>query len=110
MTLNALKPSMREKKRYICFKIKGADVSAEDAQKIILSRIKKWIGEKDFSLGRVFFQKKFYDSNKGIISCNHQQYPDVKVGITLVDEIKIKVFHVSGILKKAREKLAEYND
>lgn len=100
---------MREKKRYICFKIKGKSVLSDEAQKVILSRVKQWIGEKNFSLGRVYFQKKFYNDNKGIISCNHKQYPDVKVGIQLVSNFEIDIFYVSGILKKAKTNLDNFN-
>ena len=45
--MKALQPSVREKKRYICFKTQ--DVGKSTAK--ILSRIEQWIGEKQFSLG-----------------------------------------------------------
>lgn len=106
MTLNALKPSLREKKRYICFKADTSE-SEEKVQSIILSRIKKWIGEKDYALGRVHLMKKLYNNNKGIISVNHKEAPDVKAGILLVEEFKTEVFYVSGSLKKAKFKLNE---
>jgi len=104
MTLNALKPSLREKKRYICFETEN-NISAEDAQKEILSRVKSWIGEKDFATGRVHFMKKLYNKGKGIISCNNKEYINVKAGMLLTEKIKTEIFYVSGSLKKAKEKL-----
>lgn len=104
MALNALLPSVREKKRYICFTIDKI-VSAEEAKTKILSRIKKWIGEKDYALGRVHFMEKYYSKNKGIISCNHKQCADVKAGMLLLNELEI--VYVSGILNKAKQKLKE---
>ena len=107
MKLNALKPSVREKKRYICFKV-DKDVTSSDASKTLLSRVKKWIGEKSFSLGRVYFLGKFYDEGKGIISCNHKQLADVKAGLVLVDKLDVEIFYVSGSLKQARYKSKNY--
>ena len=103
MGLQALKPSIREKKRYICFK--SQFTTQKDAENAILSRIKTWIGEKNYSLGRVHFMSKLYQGNKGIISCNHKEYLDIKTGITLTKDVE--VFYVSGSLKKAKEKLQE---
>lgn len=107
MKLNALKPSVREKKRYICFKIDNK-TSSKDASDILLTRVKKWMGEKYFAIGRVYFMHKFYQDGKGIISCNHKQLADVKSGLLLVDKLKVDIFYVSGSLKKAREKLKDY--
>ncbi|MGM5483926.1 MAG: Rpp14/Pop5 family protein [Nanobdellota archaeon] len=109
MELNPLKPSIREKKRYICFKSDSEGIEKQNMKNSLLERIKKWIGEKEFSNGRVIFMDKIYnkDNSKGIISCNHKQCRDVKAGILLNDDFKTHVLYVSGSLKKAKEKLGE---
>jgi len=105
MKLNALKPTLREKKRYVCFKTEKD--SLEDVKKLILSRVKKWVGEKNYSLGRVHFLKNCFilneNESRGIISCNHKQYIDVREGISLTE--KVEVVYSSGTLKKAKEML-----
>lgn len=105
MKLNPLKPSIREKKRYICFKTEKLPIN--EAKNKILSRVKAWIGEKNYALGRVHFMEKYFveekNFSKGIISCNHKQYLDVRSGIALVENTKI--IYSSGTLKKAKENL-----
>ena len=107
--LNAIKPSMREKKRYICFKV-DKDLPELEVRNAILSRVKRFIGEKNFALSRPQLVSKTYQKNKGIISCNHKQYLDVRLAITLTEKIndqavKVEVPAVSGMIKTAKEKL-----
>ena len=112
--VNNVKPSMREKKRYLCFEIGKMDnsFSKREVERAILTRVKLWIGEKNFGLGRP--ELKIYDQKYGIgiISCNHKQYLDIRMGIMLTEKIndvkvKIIVFSVSGIIKKAKKRLEE---
>lgn len=103
MGLQAIKPASREKKRYICFKSRLQ--TQQEVEKHILSRIKQWIGEKNYTIGRVHFMKALFANGKGIISCNHKEYLDVKAGITLAKDVS--VIFASGSLKKAKEKLQE---
>lgn len=102
----AVKPSKREKKRYIRFKI-HTTATQQEIQEALLSRIKRWIGEKQFALGRVKFMPETFKNNTGIISCNHKQCPDVKAGILLTDKIgntpvEVEVVRVSGTIKNAK--------
>lgn len=103
---NAVKPSKREKKRYICFRFDGV-ASKQEIQEAILSRVRRWIGEKQFALGRVQFLSETFQNNTAIIACNHTQCPDVKAGILLVNTIgnhpvRTHIVTVSGTLKNAK--------
>ena len=107
--LNPIKPTMREKKRYICFRV-NKDMPEIEVRKSILSRIKRYIGEKNYALARPQLVSKTYQKNKGIISCNNKQYLDVRFAITLTEKIndqtvKVEVPAVSGMINKAKEKL-----
>ncbi|MFT4326577.1 MAG: Rpp14/Pop5 family protein [Candidatus Woesearchaeota archaeon] len=111
--MNLVKPTMRERKRYICFTIDGLyDQSV--IENAVFDRILRWIGEKNFGLARlkVEFVAKTKTHTKVIISSNHIQAQDVRFGIALVDTIekkpvKVLVVYVSGILKKAKKYLEE---
>jgi RNase P/RNase MRP subunit POP5 len=100
--MNAIKPSTRDKRRYICFKV-NANLSKIQVEDSIFSRVKRWIGEKNFDLARI--QLVSYENGLGIISCNHQQYLDVRMGIMLA---KAEVFAASGMVKKAKQKIKDY--
>ena len=102
--MNPIKPTMREKKRYICFAAKG---SRKEVEKAILSKIKLWIGEKNFALARVKLEQ--FDNGVGIFSCNHKQYLDVRMAMMLTPEMKVEVFAVSGMIKKAKERVSKWN-
>jgi RNase P/RNase MRP subunit POP5 len=112
--VSPVKPTLREKKRYICFNVSG-NFPQKSVQFAILSRIKRWIGEKDFALARVQFMSPLYDEKNsiGVIACNHAQYLDVKMGIILTEEIdglkiKVDVFYASGIIKKSKEAIKNH--
>ncbi len=113
--MNPIKPSIRDKKRYICFKVHGS-FAPKLVQVDILSRIKRWIGEKNYALGKVNFMYALYDkeTGMGIISCNVAQYMDVKMGIILTDLIegkpaKVDAFYASGVINKCKTKLKALN-
>jgi RNase P/RNase MRP subunit POP5 len=103
----AVKPSKREKKRYICFKVQGVIAPKKDVETAILSRIKCWIGEKNYALSRIKFLSETFKDNQGIISCTHTHCQDIKAGIMLTNEInkkkvRVEVFKVSGTIKNAK--------
>jgi RNase P/RNase MRP subunit POP5 len=98
--MKAINPSLREKKRYICVQTENLQENISN----ILSRIEKWVGQKNYGLSRVQYMKAISNDSTGIISCNNKQYDDVRTAITLVD-FPVKVFFCSGSLKKAKEAL-----
>ncbi|GIU68630.1 MAG: hypothetical protein KatS3mg001_480 [Candidatus Pacearchaeota archaeon] len=89
----SLKPTMKEKKRYLL--IKGKIDNVEDA---ILS----FIGLLGLSKARPIWIKK--EKNFGILSVNRESLNYVRASFAVwPDEIKIE--KVSGTLKKIKEKI-----
>jgi RNase P/RNase MRP subunit POP5 len=61
--MNRVQPTMREKKRYICFAT-SSDASESVILKSVLLRIKRYIGEKNYDLSRP--QIIQFENGKGI--------------------------------------------
>jgi RNase P/RNase MRP subunit POP5 len=81
-----LKPSLREKKRYLYLETK---LSKEEIEKVILD----YIGILGYSKSGVYFIKK------NILAVNRDMINEIKAAFSFVD---IKVKKVSGSLKKVK--------
>lgn len=90
--MKALKPSMKENKRY--FLIKG---KVDDAEKAIL----EFIGVLGMSKAGFAWIKK--NKNDAIISVNRKSVNHVRAALSIWPE-NIEVTRVSGTLKSLREK------
>ena len=82
-----LKPSMREKKRYLLLETK---LSKEEIEKVILD----FIGILGYSKAGVSFVKS------NILAVNRESVDNIRASFALSNEIKVK--RVSGSLKKLR--------
>ncbi len=91
--MKPLKPSLREKKRYLF--VKG---NTEDIEKAILN----FIGVLGMSKTALAFIKK--DGNFAIISINRGALNEVRASLAVWPE-KIEVLRVSGTLKGLRGKI-----
>ena len=91
--MKSLKPSLREKKRYLF--VKG---SVGDIEKAILN----FIGVLGMSKTALAFIKKERDS--AIISINREALNEVRASLVVWPE-KIEVLRVSGTLKGLRGKI-----
>jgi len=111
--IKALKPSLREKKRYLAFeiisksKIKGFSV-VRDA---IANCLTVFLGTHESSQAGLIILKERYDQSKqkGIIKISHKYVDKLRASfcfIEKIDEQKVIVRSIgtSGILKKAHEK------
>ena len=83
-----LKPSMREKWRYISFKVEGeGGISASEAKDGIEKGILRFIGE----LGAAKAKSKVleYDASKaeGIVRCETAGLPEVRAALALIGSI-----------------------
>jgi RNase P/RNase MRP subunit POP5 len=92
-TLKSLKPSMREKKRYLL--VKGKDLK-ENIEKAILD----FTGILGMSKTGLEFVKNSADS--AIIAVNRKSLEHVRAGLAVWPE-KIEVLRVSGTLKGLRK-------
>lgn len=103
-------PSMREKKRYLTFRVHSdAPVSYEDVKGAALNSILNWMGEKGFSLSNVKMIRNLWKGQEGWLSCTPKTVDDVKISLALIHQIgdaKV-IFHVlrvSGTIKSGKEK------
>jgi len=91
--LKPLKPSIREKKRYLL--IKGGSVSKEKIEKAIL----EFIGILGYSEASPTFIKKQTGNDEGlIISVNRKAVDKVRASLAVYPE-KMTIVKVSGTLK-----------
>jgi len=110
-SLNPLKPSLRERSRYILFSIKS---EKKFSSGIVFSEIKKallrFIGElglSEISYRPIEFNEK---TQEGIIKVNHTGVDRARASLVLIKEmekspgvpVSFRTIKVSGILKKLR--------
>jgi RNase P/RNase MRP subunit POP5 len=109
-SLTPIPLSLREKKRYICFKlISSKPLNAGKVKKALDKTLLFLFGE--VGLGRKGYSFIEFNSKtkKGIIRCKHTEEEEMKAGILFLKKIEdidvIPVIEsVSGTLKKSREK------
>ena len=92
--MKPLKPSMREKKRYLL-------VSGKNLKENIPKAIKDFIGVLGMSKTSLSFIKS--DENSAIISINREMLDKVRASLCVWPE-KMEVKKVSGTIKGLREK------
>ncbi|MCD6403503.1 MAG: ribonuclease P protein component 2 [Candidatus Aenigmarchaeota archaeon] len=114
--LKVLPMSLREKKRYVGFKViheKGEDFAHEDLIAAVWNTLLDFYGE--YGVSNLSFQivkNVWYEKKKmGVIRCKHTEVPKVIAGLGLISrlgdtKVTIKILKVSGTLKKVKEKLA----
>jgi RNase P/RNase MRP subunit POP5 len=106
-----LKPSSREKNRYLTFEVKP-DMKLDrkavvDAVWSSMIRLHGELGSAKTSLWIMDWDEK---SCRGILKANHKSVDLIRAATSLIDEIsgkraRINILYVSGTLKKSREKL-----
>jgi ribonuclease P/MRP protein subunit POP5 len=107
--LKGLKPSLREKKRYIVYQvISEEDIKMHPFQDALIKEINLMLGI--FIQGGLLPIKYDNKSKKGIIRVNHTIVDKVRTCFVLIKSIdnisvSINTIGVSGILKKAKEYL-----
>jgi len=106
LSLKALKPSKREKKRYIVYQI-TAEKKKNFSNSLVLE-LKNNLGV--FGSAKAGILPIFFDDKTlvGIIKVNHKMVDEVRALFVLISELdkiklSIKTLGVSGILKKAKE-------
>jgi ribonuclease P/MRP protein subunit POP5 len=108
--MKKLKPSLREKKRYIAFRVESGETYGKDAVvREILSQTLGFFGEctaSDFNLWIVDFNK---DTQEGFLVCNHKSVGKIKACLGLIgyigdEKVHLKTLGVSGTIKSLRRK------
>jgi ribonuclease P/MRP protein subunit POP5 len=114
LSLKALKPTLRERKRYIVYQIdfdskqKNAKTELKNFQTILIDKLKLNLGI--FSSAKAGILPIAYDGEKfmGILRVNNKMIDEIRANFVLITELNkvpvcIKTLGVSGILKKAKE-------
>jgi len=101
--IKPLLSSLKERKRYILYKIKGAERIEKE---FIYNMIKKFLGE--LGTGKAGVMMLSNKENKGIIRVNHNFVDEIKVALGLINEynnkeIKVETIRVSGAINKLKE-------
>ena len=101
-------PSLKEKKRYIVFEIKGEHkIDFNDVKKEIDTKMLKFLGELGYGKAGLMIVEG--NGNKGIIKVNNKHVDEARTALALVkdlndEKVVIQTLGVSGILKKAKER------
>ena len=96
--MKSLKPSMREKKRYLLVKGEGKNLR-ENVEKAILD----FVGVLGMSKAELEWVKKDMDKSSAIIAINRKSVEYIRASFAVWPE-KIEVARVSGTLKGLRKK------
>jgi ribonuclease P/MRP protein subunit POP5 len=105
-----IKPSQREKKRYIVFEIGSEqDFSFKQVKNALIGAILRYIGQFGLEKTRIYVIKNMYMQNRGIFRITNKSVNDIKMIIPLIKDIEgkkatMKIIGISGILKKAKNK------
>ena len=108
--LKPLKPSLKEKKRYLVFELDTKDnINSSDLFSSIEKACLDFMGILHFAKAGVIILQNQYENNKGIIKVNNRYVDYAKASMMLIKDINgqkvnVRVIGVSGILKKAKDK------
>mgnify|MGYP001583407551 FL=1 len=110
MTIKAMAPSMREKKRYIAFEVVAEkQITREAVAKELRETMNKLVGDLGMAKAGLIFLPD-WDNNKGVFKVSHKHTDIAKAAMALVKQINgnsviIRSIGISGILKKSRNKI-----
>ncbi len=106
--VNPLKPSMREKKRYMAYEIMSKEPLNGNTDKVLINQIKALLGV--FSAGKAGVMSVKYASEKqrGVIRVERKFVDHVRSCFVMIknlnnQEVLIRTLRVSGMLNKAKE-------
>ena len=106
--LKILPPTLRERERYIRFKIISEEkIVFSDLEQALINYFLDYYGEFLFSQFSLKLIKNLWKERKqeGVIRCNHLSVPWVVAGLGIIDRIGdqrviFKIEKISGTLKK----------
>jgi ribonuclease P/MRP protein subunit POP5 len=118
LNLKPLRPSLREKKRYLVYEMEVFNNSTEEdksnnkpkmyeLQNSLINEVNKLLGVFDSAKAGLKSIQTDENSMRGIIKVNYLFVDKLKASMVLIDELKglkvrVSSLGVSGILKKAR--------
>jgi ribonuclease P/MRP protein subunit POP5 len=106
-----LKPTLREKNRYVAFALNcGRKCSRDEVVKAVWNTVIRFLGEINAGTLSLWVMDWDDASQRGILKTTNKSIKDLRLGLTMLSKIgennaSVNVMHVSGTLKKARESL-----
>ncbi len=108
MKQKLLKPSLREKKRYLVYEtICENKIESEDVKEEIIKKFSELFGSLTYSKANIEFIQS--EGNKGIIKVNNKYLDNLRASFCFVRKINkedaiVRSSGVSGMINKARTK------
>ncbi len=110
-TLKSLSPTLRERKRYIAFKIiTDGKMPVAAVKEAIMSSFKRLYGEVGLSKGGVQLVDKRWnpETNSGILRVSHNYVDELRAALAFIKDIRgkkviVKSLITSGMIKKAEK-------
>ncbi|MCX6777864.1 MAG: ribonuclease P protein component 2 [Candidatus Micrarchaeota archaeon] len=113
-----LKPTLRQKHRYVAFEIEcEREMGRDEVDAEVKNSILSLFGERGFSLAMpkmVIYEGEGMGKAKGlaVVRCSHTEVDNVKAALALVSsagpsKCAFRVLRVSGTIKKLKMKLAQ---
>jgi RNase P/RNase MRP subunit POP5 len=101
-------PTLREKKRYLVFKIIGGRFDKRDVEKAIKQAFLDFLGELGLSRAGLLFPLWKKNKNVGVIRVNNKFVEEAKFCLSLIKQIGgervlIRDLRVCGALKKTKD-------
>ncbi len=104
----ALRPSWREKKRYIVYEVQGSTQPMNRLQEQLVQKLKDLLGV--FLASQAGIMPVKYEGKRGILKVNHTAVDHIKACFVLIttlakEQVTIQSINVSGVLKQAKTHL-----
>ena len=104
----ALRPSWREKKRYIVYEVQGSTQPMNRLQEQLIQKLKELLGV--FIASQAGIMPVKHEGRKGILKVNYTAVDYIKACFVLIttlaqEQVAIRSINVSGILKQAKTHL-----
>lgn len=107
--MKTLKPTMRERNRYVTFELTcGRKCSRDEMVKAVWNTLLRILGESGTAGLSLWFMDWNEGRQRGILKARHTSMRDMRLGLAMlnkIDESKaaVRVLGVCGTLRKARE-------
>jgi ribonuclease P/MRP protein subunit POP5 len=110
--LKIVKPTLREKERYIAFQViseEDEEFTYSDLESAIWNTMLDFLGEEGVSKTSVWLLKDTWDEKNqtSILRCNHKSVQEVIASLGLIDRlgddrITFKILKISGTIKSIK--------
>lgn len=108
--LKPILPSIKEKKRYLVYKIVCEQkIDIRDAKQAIDRQNLKFLGELLMSRANIMHINDLYNQNTGVIRVDNKYLNELKMSISLIRQINnkkaiVNPIYVSGVLAKIKKR------